>query len=154
MSEELEILCQSCGMCCDGSLFGRVDLEPGEMESARRHRLYLVHGGKAFEQPCVALVPVGASPGGRTCAIYAERPGSCRRFVCRLYDRHRREGGPLEPRLEAVRRVRALAADLEARGLAPADFEAAGPGSRPDEAAVRAFTELTARLEEDFARAG
>jgi hypothetical protein len=142
-------------MCCDGSLFGRVDLAPDEVESARRHRLHVVAGGKAFEQPCAALVPIATAPDGRrTCAVYAERPGSCRRFVCRLYERHRRAGGPLEPRLEAVRRVRALAADLESRGLTPAELETAGAGSREDEAASRAFAELTARLEEDFARAG
>jgi hypothetical protein len=128
-------------MCCDGSLFGRVDLEPGEAEGARRMRLRVVGGGKSFEQPCSALVPLEApSAGHRVCAAYADRPLSCRRFVCRLYDRHRREGGALEPRLAAVRRVRELLADLEGRRLTPAGFEADISG------------ELTARLEADFAR--
>jgi Fe-S-cluster containining protein len=154
MSEDLEILCQSCGMCCDGSLFGRVDLEPTEVEAARRVRLRVLGDGKSFEQPCSALVPLEPrSAGRRACGVYADRPASCRRFVCRLFDRYRREGGPLEPRLEAVRRVRELVADLEARGLTPLDFERKGAASRATEPAVGIFSELTARLEEDFARA-
>jgi hypothetical protein len=85
----------------------------------------------------------------RTCAIYDERPVACRRFVCRLYDRHRREGGPLAPRLAAVRRVRELVGSLEAAGLEPADFEA----GRPASVARETYEELMQRLEEDFARA-
>jgi Fe-S-cluster containining protein len=154
MSEDLEILCRSCGMCCDGSLFGRVDLEVEEAEAARRVRLRVVRDGRSFEQPCSALVPLEPdSAGGRVCAVYADRPRSCRRFVCRLYDRHRREGGPLEPRLQAVRRVRELVADLEARGLTPADFAGDVVPAPPNERAARLFSELTKRLEEDFARA-
>ena len=141
-------------MCCDGSLFGRVDLEPDEVDTARRVRLRVVGDGKSFEQPCSVLVPVEPrSSGRRACGVYAERPLSCRRFVCRLYDRHRREGGPLEPRLDAVHRVRALVADLEARGLTPADFEGDDAKAPPSDPAARIFTELMARLEEDFARA-
>jgi Fe-S-cluster containining protein len=132
VDEELETLCQSCGLCCDGSLFGRVTLASEEAEPARRRHLRVVANGKVFEQPCSALAsPDGDKP--RICSIYWDRPLSCRAFVCRLYERHRREGGPLEPRIAAVRRVRQLIADLEASGRTPAD--------------------LTRRLDEDFARA-
>ena len=127
---ELEALCRSCGLCCDGALFGRVELQPDEVEPARRHRLHVVAGGKAFEQPCSALV---RRDGDAVCAAYDERPRACRRFVCRLYERHRREGGPLEARLAAVARVRSLLASLDGSREAPA--------------------ELTQRLEEDFAEA-
>ena len=128
--EDLETLCQSCGLCCDGSLFGLVPLEREEVGVARRHRLHLVDSERGFEQPCSALSPNGA------CSIYEERPRACRAFVCRLYDRHRREGGPLEPRLAAVQRVRELLTTLHAKGLGPADL-----------------AELQQRLEDDFARA-
>jgi hypothetical protein len=152
---ELATLCGACGLCCDGSLFGRVDLVPEEVEPARRNRLHVLDDGRAFEQPCSALAVVGG--GRRECSIYGERPLACRRFMCRLYDRHRREGGPLEPRLAAVRRVRELAADLEASGLSPGDFEGepskVDGGGREGSLARRAFAELTRRLEEDFARA-
>jgi hypothetical protein len=151
---ELAILCQSCGLCCDGSLFGRVDLEPEEVGPARRHRLAVVPSGKAFEQPCAALV-TGES--GRHCSIYDERPISCRRFVCRLYDRHMREGGPIEERIAVVRRVRLLVASLEESGLEPVDFEGAQSSDRLADprliAAMPVYRELMSSLERDFSRA-
>lgn len=131
MNAELEILCRACGLCCDGSLFGRVGLAPEEVEGAKKHRLRVVETGKSFAQPCAALVD-------DACAIYDERPLACRRFACRLYDRHEREGGPIEPRLASVRRVRDLLSRLEREG---AESDPAG------------FEELVKRLEEDFARA-
>jgi len=117
---DLEKLCRSCGLCCDGSLFGRVPLAPDE----RKTRLRVVSSGASFEQPCSAF--------SGTCAIYEERPRACRAFTCRLYERHQREGGPLEPRLASVRRARALLAT-----------------ARPDEP----HDELASLLERDFARA-
>jgi Fe-S-cluster containining protein len=130
-----------------------VDLAPDEVDSARRHRLRVVAGGKAFEQPCVAL---GAGD-DRACTVYAARPRACRVFVCRLHERHRHEGGPLGPRLAAVKRVRSLVAQLVAMRLTPADFEGEPATLRaphPEGAhAERAFRELGRRLEEDFARA-
>ena len=134
-------------MCCDGSLFGRVPLAPAEMESARRNGLRIVGDG-AFEQPCAALV-------ARSCSVYPERPLSCRRFVCRLHERHRTEGGPLEARLEAVRRVRELVAYLETSGWTRGDFQLKRPAAlarAPGTRAAEAFAELARRLEEDFAR--
>jgi Fe-S-cluster containining protein len=152
---DLALLCQSCGLCCDGSLFGFVALE-GEELALTKHRLRVLPSGKGFEQPCSALTSSGPGPGGYVCSIYEERPIACRRFVCRLYDRHQREGGPIEDRLAVVRRVRFLVATLEGSGFTPADFEAAPSSARPcDEsasAARRAYLELTRSLEEDFAR--
>jgi Fe-S-cluster containining protein len=108
MDSDLELLCQSCSLCCDGSLFGRVDLEPDEVEPARRRGLRVIQSGRAFEQPCTALASEG--PSGRSCSVYEARPLSCRRFTCRLYERHRLEGGPIEERLAVVARARALIA--------------------------------------------
>jgi len=153
---ELAALCRACAMCCDGSLFGRTTLRPEEVGTARRTGLRVLPSEAGFEQPCAALQrddpPRGA---GRTCAIYAERPRACRTFVCRLYARHRAEGGPLAPRLAAVRRVREIAEALAAQGWTPDDFDAAGAieGAGPSDAATAAFVELRRRLEDDFARA-
>lgn len=155
MDSDLAILCQSCGFCCDGSLFGRVPLRADEVASARRNRLAVLDSGRAFEQPCTAL-SVSEGPSGRrqACSIYDERPAACRSFACRLYARHQREGGPLEARLTSVRRVRQLIARLQASGLSPADFDAEpGGASSPDQAAVDAHAELMRLLEDDFARA-
>src|SRR5688572_3259518 len=73
-------LCQACGMCCDGSLFGRARLDADEVPAAKKNRLRIVANGASFEQPCSALVD-GA------CKIYDERPRACRGFVCRLRER-------------------------------------------------------------------
>jgi Putative zinc- or iron-chelating domain len=155
VTAELATLCQSCALCCDGSLFGRVDLEPDEVDSARRNRLPIVPSGKAFEQPCAALV-TGAGGSGLRCAIYDERPRSCRRFVCKLYDRHVREGGPIEARIAVVRRVRALVAALEGAGFEPADFEGMNSGEQLADpraaAAMTTYLELMRTLEADFSR--
>ena len=67
--------------------------------------------GKAFEQPCTALLP--QKDAARVCAIYEDRPRSCRDFECRLHHRYRREGGGLEPSLAVVRRVRELLASID-----------------------------------------
>jgi Fe-S-cluster containining protein len=82
-----------------------VSLAPEETEPARKHRLRVIDRGTAFDQPCSAL----AVDGG--CAVYDDRPAACRRFVCVLHDRHRREGGPLEARLDVVRRTKRLLAE-------------------------------------------
>ncbi|HEY1956480.1 MAG TPA: hypothetical protein VGH28_12735 [Polyangiaceae bacterium] len=124
IERDLEALCRSCGLCCDGSLFGRVPLEPGEVDCAKKNRLRVIPSGASFEQPCRAFAG--------TCRVYDERPRACHAFECRLYDRHRREGGPLEARLASVRRARELLA-----------------AARPDEPQ----DELTALLERDFSRA-
>ncbi len=155
MTDDLAILCQSCALCCDGSLFGRASLDPDEVEPARTRRLQVVGSGSGIAQPCAALAAQASSlEGARMCSIYDERPRSCRRFTCRLYERHRREGGPLEARLAAVRRVRELVASLQALRLRPADFDAVGGhSSRPGSLASRIHAELQERLLEDFARA-
>lgn len=136
MEAELGTLCRSCGLCCDGSLFGCVTLDPEELPGARKNRLQVLQRGNAFEQPCSSLSTLGAQ---RACSIYSDRPRACRAFTCRLYDRQRHDGGPLEARLESVRRVRALLGLLE---------------TTTDEEALRgAIAELTRRIQADFARA-
>jgi hypothetical protein len=133
---DLSALCRSCGLCCDGSLFGRVDLEAREVEGARTHRLRVVAGGRCFEQPCGALAAIPGSSGERACAVYEERPRSCRRFECRLYSKYRGEGGPIDEPLSVVRRARLLLARaLDDANVAPPPAE------------------LTRLLDESFARA-
>jgi hypothetical protein len=134
-SADLSALCQACGLCCDGSLFGRVGLESNEVEGARKHRLHVVRGGASFEQPCSALADDARGPVERRgCTLYDDRPLSCRRFVCRLHEEYRREGGPIEERLAVVRRARELLASLASHD-------------------AEARAELTRTLEESFARA-
>lgn len=80
--ERAEDLCLSCGLCCDGTLFDFVKLEPAD-DAPKLKRLGLpvtVSRGKApvarFAQPCVALCQ------DRTCRVYADRPAQCRAYEC------------------------------------------------------------------------
>jgi Fe-S-cluster containining protein len=127
-------LCQACGLCCDGSLFGRVDLEPGEVDRARALRLRVIGSGRSFEQPCSALGE-GTPDGRRSCSIYEERPAACRRFECRLHEKLGREGGSLDEPLAIVRRARSLLGSVRAPG------------------AEQVREELARILEENFSRA-
>ena len=95
-SERRTGLCLTCGLCCDGTLFGSVELQPGD-DPAHLQALGLrILRGRAkatqtslattkppsaklkFLQPCVALEASGR------CAIYHERPTYCRGFDCAL----------------------------------------------------------------------
>ena len=73
-------LCPACGLCCNGVLFGDVELQRGDnpkrlaesgMELSRKGRK------QCFNQPCACF-------DGKWCQIYAERPKRCRTFECQL----------------------------------------------------------------------
>ncbi|HXG48632.1 MAG TPA: YkgJ family cysteine cluster protein [Methylomirabilota bacterium] len=74
-------LCLRCGICCRGTLFKDVELQPGD-DPARLAQLGLPltkrRRGVLFAQPCAAL---GADC---RCRIYADRPRRCRQFDCDL----------------------------------------------------------------------
>ena len=80
-----EQLCRACGLCCDGTLFDLVKLEPGD-DAGKLKALGLpvsLSRGQTpvarFPQPCSALCE------DRTCRVYAERPWQCRTFECQLF---------------------------------------------------------------------
>ena len=77
-----ENLCLSCGLCCNGVIFGDVQLQP-EDDAVRLQSLGFPltksgnRGSPKFLQPCVAH-------DGCQCRIYAERPKYCCDFDCLL----------------------------------------------------------------------
>lgn len=76
-------LCPACGMCCNGVLFGDVELQRGD--DAKRLTtlgLDLFRKGRkeCFSQPCACF-------DGTLCQIYDGRPKRCRTFECRLLQR-------------------------------------------------------------------
>jgi hypothetical protein len=76
----LSLLCRDCGLCCDGSLFTHVGLEPEEVDQL--HALGIPtqtrrSGTEVLPQRCSALK-------GRLCQIYAARPSSCAAYHCVL----------------------------------------------------------------------
>lgn len=110
-------LCTRCGLCCDGTLLGDVELA-GRAEATRLEVLGVgVEDGGAgadvLPLPCPALR-------GTRCGIYTHRPGSCRTFECRLLQQTRRgtitvagAAARIAAARRQVRRVTTLLAALE-----------------------------------------
>jgi Fe-S-cluster containining protein len=104
-------LCAACGLCCDGTLFYSVVLQPGD--SAKELiglglKLQKKKKQVQFLQPCSAF-------SGTHCSIYEHRPTRCRAFECEQL--RRMNGGEVSPQ-EAHARVAEARAHLEeVRGL-------------------------------------
>ncbi len=112
---DLEAVCTACGLCCDGTLFTWVRVEPEELPRLARVRLPVVlHEDEraALGQPCVALE-------GTRCAVYADRPGACAAYECLLVaalrDREIREDEALSTIREVRERLAALPPLADAR---------------------------------------
>lgn len=123
----LEALCQSCALCCDGTLFTLVPLQPDDRLDAAS-RLTVIekaNGARALRQPCTALE-------GSRCTEYAQRPFACRRFECLLFEALRSDEVSLAGALELVERAKALVADVQP------NLEAARRETPPSDALARA----------------
>ena len=71
-------LCAACGMCCDGTMFQIVRMQPGEVpaELAKLGLKIRCRDGEYYmEQPCSALRE-------KRCTVYEQRPVRCRLFNC------------------------------------------------------------------------
>jgi hypothetical protein len=82
LSEERWVaeLCPHCGLCCNGVLFGDVELQRGDdPKQLTAAGLNLFRKGRkhSFNQPCGCF-------DGNWCRIYYNRPQRCRTFECRL----------------------------------------------------------------------
>lgn len=109
-SRATDLLCTNCGLCCDGSLLGDVELA-GAGEADRLECLGIAveddGDGYVLPQPCAALE-------GTRCSVYPHRPGSCRTFECALLLRVRRGDVGLPVALVRVRETRTRIARIEA----------------------------------------
>lgn len=75
--------CVGCGLCCDGTLYVRASVAPGEEQRMLESGLELLtHQERPFfRQPCPH------QSGGR-CMIYEERYHVCHAFRCKLLKRY------------------------------------------------------------------
>jgi Fe-S-cluster containining protein len=77
-------ICLECGLCCNGVIFARGELQSGD-NAERLAALGLLlapqkqarAGNRKFHQPCAAFE-------NGCCGIYSERPEYCRAFECAL----------------------------------------------------------------------
>ncbi len=103
-------LCTACRMCCDGTLFEIVRMQPGDSPAQlSRHgmRMRCRDGEYFMEQPCAALLETG-------CTIYSDRPSRCRQFNCQQL--HLVEAGQTTEAdaMAAIGTAHALAAQVRA----------------------------------------
>ncbi|MDB6003114.1 MAG: Flagellin N-methylase [Prosthecobacter sp.] len=76
-------LCAACGMCCDGTMFQIVRMQPGDVpaELGKLGLKIRCRDGEYFmEQPCSALRE-------NCCTVYEQRPLRCRLFNCQQLGR-------------------------------------------------------------------
>ncbi len=79
-AQQSAALCQSCGLCCNGSLFSFVGLKEPDLEALKGTPIKTrsdKDDKTIFSQPCAAL-------SGTSCSIYEKRPGACRSYLCSL----------------------------------------------------------------------
>jgi Fe-S-cluster containining protein len=100
-------LCLHCGLCCDGTLFRDVELQPDD-DAAKLRALGLPIPQSAlrvprFQQPCSALCP------DLKCRVYADRPSRCRQFECALFQAVALGRAELPAALKVVRQTRQMA---------------------------------------------
>lgn len=97
-------LCLECGLCCNGVIFAKGQLQPGD-NSERLHALGLAilrttkSGETKFKQPCAAF-------DGCRCGIYKDRPKYCHAFECLLLKRVNAGKIEFSKALQLVRRAR------------------------------------------------
>lgn len=76
-------LCTACGMCCDGTMFQIVRMQPGEVPAELGKlglKIRCRDGEYHMEQPCTALRE-------NRCTVYEQRPVRCRLFNCQQLGR-------------------------------------------------------------------
>lgn len=85
-AEAIAKLCPQCGLCCNGVIFGDVELQRGDDKKALAAAgvEFFRKGRKtAFDQPCACLQQ-------GLCTIYENRPQRCAAFDCGLLKRVQR----------------------------------------------------------------
>lgn len=98
-------LCPACGLCCNGGLFGDVELQRGddaERLAQAGLKIFSKNRQLAFAQPCACF-------DGKLCRIYEGRPKRCAAFECRLLQRVQRSEVSLAAAQKTVRETRGRA---------------------------------------------
>lgn len=74
-TKNLQSLCQSCGLCCDGTLFYHTPIKPTEQSGCCPST---TEEEPSIPQPCPHYEEKGR------CSIYSTRPHTCNDFECDL----------------------------------------------------------------------
>ena len=105
-----QTLWQACGLCCRGIWFSHAELQPNEVESARRVglKVEMQDAKPGFFQPCVMHKE-------NRCSIYGDwRPGACIEYSCALRDAYLADRTDLETALMHVKTAKGMADRIQA----------------------------------------
>jgi len=111
-------LCLACGLCCDGTLFKDVALQPGDeaAKHARCSRVPASPASAASIQPTRAKLSVSRWPQPCACLgtdvrclIYTDRPSRCRDFECHLLQQVLAGAREIAEALRLIQRTRKAA---------------------------------------------
>ena len=103
-----ENICLSCGLCCDGSLIGFVQLEKEEVASVSQFmEVNVTNGNGIFLQPCKKYCD--------GCTIYANRPNQCASFNCDLLKSIEQKELEFNSAIEIIQEVKDIRATIEAK---------------------------------------
>jgi len=108
--QEAQIICTSCGLCCDGTLFTHANLIPEDSdENLNAAGILAVQSSEKryFQLPCHHLE-------NRRCKIYHMwRPHVCGRFRCKILQRLSTGELSFEQGMEIAKKAREHIAELE-----------------------------------------
>jgi Putative zinc- or iron-chelating domain len=99
-----QALCLSCGLCCDGTLFGRVFLRAADVLvplQAGGIEIQANDTKQYFEQPCTAYRQ-------GCCQVYTGRPATCRTYRCELLKKYESEAISWAETQQRIGRVQTL----------------------------------------------
>jgi Fe-S-cluster containining protein len=115
MASLSQSLCLTCGLCCDGTIFSSVPLNPDDeispLETVGIDIVLDSDANRSFKLPCAAHKNC-------TCTVYANRPRVCRVYKCELLKRFERDEIPHEAALEIINKVVSLKNEVNALALA------------------------------------
>ncbi len=94
-----ENLCLSCGLCCDGTLIGFVELYRDELPKLRKlMKIEEADGNGIFIHPCKSYCD--------GCTIYSDRPKQCDNFKCRLLKSHEEKELDFDSAVEVINKLK------------------------------------------------
>ena len=92
-------ICLSCGLCCDGTLIGFVELEEKEVPAIREiMEIEEENNENIFLQPCDKYC--------NGCSIYEDRPANCIKFKCGLLKKFEKKEVAFDSALNAIELVK------------------------------------------------
>jgi len=109
-----QLLCLTCGFCCDGTLFSAMPLKPDDaVTPLKAAGINIVSDNDLtlLKQPCAAYKNC-------TCTVYANRPQACRTYKCKLLKRLERDDTSWQSALEIINKVKSLKNEMNALAFA------------------------------------